>query len=106
MDEKKINPMEELEEADGEELILTLEDDEGNTYDFLRRDEAVIDGKLYYALVPLDESLDEEDGDYVILRVTEEGEELSFESPEPDEEDKVAEYFDDKFFSEVDYDAD
>ncbi len=105
MDENKVNPEVELEEGEGEQLILTLQDEEGNTYEFLRQDEVVMDGKLYYALVPLDDSFDDEEGDYVILRVIEDGEEISFENLEPDEEDKVAEYFDDKFFSEVDYDA-
>lgn len=106
MDENKMNPELELdEEMEGEQLILTLEDEEGNTFEFVLYDEVVMDGQLYYALVPTDDKFDDAEGDYLILRVNKDGEEYSFENPEPDEEDKVAEYFDDKFFSDADYDA-
>ncbi len=106
MDEKKINPIEEVEEGLEEDaLILTLEDEEGNIYEFVREAEKVIDGNLYYALVPIDDNLKDAEGDYIILKVIEDGEEVSFENLEEDEEDRVAEYFDDLFFGEVDYDA-
>ena len=105
MDEKKINPIEEVEEGlDEDVLVLTLEDEDGNSYDFIREAETTMDGNLYYALVPLDESFNDAEGDYLILKVIEDGEEISFENLDEDEEDRVAEYFDDLFFSEVNYD--
>ncbi len=94
--EKNIN--EEAEEAP----VFTLTDEEtGDSQDFELLASATIDEKLYYALVPVDEETDE----YVILSVEEDGEDLILSSIDDDDEfDKVEEYFNDLFFSEVDYD--
>ena len=54
-----------------------------------------------YALVPTDEESDE----YVILKATEQDNEVFFETIDDDEEFyKVEEYFNDLLFGEVDYD--
>lgn len=94
--EKNIN--EEMEEAP----VFTLTDEEsGDSQDFELLASATIDDKLYYALVPVDEESDE----YVILSVEEDGEDLILSSIDDDDEfDKVEEYFNDLFFSEIDYD--
>jgi len=93
------NEVEELDEVP----VFTLTDEEtGEEKDFELLARATIDDKLYFALVPAD---DEEAEEYVILSVEEDGEDLVLSSIEDDDEfDKVEEYFNDLFFSEVDYD--
>ncbi len=95
--EKNINE-EELEEAP----VYTLTDEEtGEEKNFTLLAEAEIDGKLYFALEPSDEESDE----YVILRVVEDGEDLILESVDDDDEfEKTEDYFNDLFFSEINYD--
>ena len=57
---------------------------------------------LYFALVPAN---DEECEEYVILRVSEDGEDIILESIDDDDEfEKVEEYFNDLLFGEIDYD--
>ena len=98
--EKNIN--EEVEELD--DVIYTLTDEEtGEELDFQLIARATIDEKLYFALIPAN---DEECEEYVILRVTEDGEDLLLESIDDDDEfDKVEDYFNDLLFSDADYDA-
>ncbi len=90
------------EENEEETPVFTLTDEEtGEEKDFELLAEGKIDDKLYYAMAPADEESDE----YVILRVTEDGEDIILESIEDDEEfEKAEDYFNDLFFSEVDYD--
>lgn len=97
--EKNVND-EQIEESN----IITLTDEEtGEDVDFVLLDEAELDGKRYFALVEAD---DEEATEYVILAVTEDGDDLLLDSIEDDEEFyKVEEYFNDRLFSDVDYDA-
>ena len=91
-------------EQEEEVLVYTLTDDEtGEEQDFELLAETEIGGKKYLALVPAN---DEESEEYVILRVTEDGDDLLLESIEDDDEfSKVEDYFNDLFFNEVDYDA-
>lgn len=86
-----------------ESNIITLTDEEtGEEVDFELYARATIDEKTYFALVPCD---DEESDEYVILRATEDGDDIIFETIESDEEfDKVEDYFNDLLFNEVDYD--
>ena len=83
--------------------VFTLTDDEtGEELDFTLLAEAEVDGKLYYALEPV---ADEESEEYVILRVTEDGDEVILETIDDDEEfEKLEDYFNDLFFNTVDYD--
>ena len=100
--------MTDFEKNNNEELdevqVFTLTDEEtGEEKDFELLARAAIDEKLYFALVPADE---EEAEEYVILRVTEDGDDLVLESVDDDDEfEKVEEYFNDLFFNEIDYDA-
>ena len=97
--EKNFN--EEVDEL-GESPVFTLTDEEtGEEQDFEIYARATIDEKIYFALVPVDDDGEE----YVILRATVDGEDLLFETIEDDEEfEKAEDYFNDLFFSEVDYD--
>lgn len=97
--EKNVND-EQIDESN----IITLTDEEtGEDVAFVLLDEAELDGKRYFALVEAD---DEEATEYVILSVTEDGDDLLLDSIEDDEEFyKVEEYFNDRLFSDVDYDA-
>ena len=93
------NNNEELEESP----VFTLTDEEtGEECDFELLARATIDDNLYFALVPAG---DEEAEEYVILRVTEDGDDMILESVDDDDEfEKVEDYFNDMLFSEVDYD--
>ena len=97
--EKKYD-MDESEEFD--EIIYPLTDEEtGETVEFQLIASATVDDVLYYALEPAHEESDE----YIILRVTEDGEYLNLETIDDDDEfEKVEEYFNDLLFGEVDYD--
>ena len=97
-DNKNNLPEEELEVT-----VFTLTDEEtGEQLDFTLLAEAEIDGKVYYALEPASE---EESEEYVILRVTEDGDDLVFETVDDDDEfEKVEDYFNDFLFNEIDYD--
>ena len=92
----------ELEEELDENIITLTDEDTGEEIDFQLIARATVDEVLYFALVPAN---DEECEEYVILRVTEDGEDIILESIEDDDEfEKVEEYFNDLLFGEVDYD--
>ena len=101
MDEKEMNFNEETDDLG--DIVYTLTDEEtGEEVDFQLIARATIDDVLYFALVPAD---DEECEEYVILRVTEDGDDLILESIDDDDEfEKAEDYFNDLLFSEVDYD--
>ncbi len=90
--------------------IYTLTDEDGVESDFELLAYATIDDNVYYALAPFKAAENDNDGDlfeeYVILKViVDENGEESLESIEDDEEfDRVADYFDDKFDEEFNYD--
>ena len=91
------------EEMNEDEVpVITLTDEEtGEDHDFTLLAKGTVDGQLYFALDPDD---DEDEG-YVILKVTEDGDEPILESIEDDDEfERVEEYFNDLLFNEVDYD--
>jgi len=94
--------VDELEEQ--EPTVFTLTDEEtSEERDFELIARATIDDQLYFALVPVD---DEEAEEYVILRVTEDGDDMILETVDDDDEfEKVEEYFNDLLFEEIDYDA-
>ncbi len=94
-----VNEVEENEEP----MIITLTDSEsGEDMDFEVLADSMIGDNRYFALIPAD---DEESEEYVILRVTEDGDDLVLETIEDDEEfEKVEDFFNDLFFGEVDYD--
>lgn len=94
-----VNEVEEIEEP----MIITLTDSEsGEDMDFEVLADSMIGDNRYFALIPAG---DEESEEYVILRVTEDGDDLVLETIEDDEEfEKVEDFFNDLFFGEVDYD--
>ena len=99
------NEQEDLEEDTVD--IYTLVDEEGNEMEFQLLAEADIDDAHYVALAPMSALTDDssEEGDYVILRQDEEDGEKMFSTVDDDETlDRVAEFFYDLFFSEVDCD--
>ena len=93
-----------MNEENEEVQVYTLVDEEtGEEFDFELVADAKIDDKRYFALVPAD---DENATEYVILQVTEDGDDFLLSSIEDDDEfDKVEDYFNDLLFNEVDYDA-
>ena len=94
------NNVEEMEELDN---LITLTDEEtGEEKNFEVLATAEIEGVIYYALIEAEEESDE----YIILRATEDGDSILFETIEDDEEfERAEDYFNDLFFSEMDYDA-
>lgn len=87
--------------------IYTLQDEEGNEHEFQLIGTYEKDGTHYYAMIPAGEEADEsEEVGYVILKgVVEDGEENLFTIDDDEEFDAIADYFDDLFASEIDYDA-
>ena len=86
------------------EELFTLTDEEGNESQFALIGELEIDEQIYLALVPAD---NEDADEYVVLKVEvdENGEEILVTIDDDDEFDNVADYFDDLFSQEIDYDA-
>lgn len=91
--------------ADGfnenETIVLTDEDGKETEFEFVESFE--FEGNTYYVLVPVE---DNEDGEYVILRLEqdENGEEILSTIDDDEEFDRVADYFEDEYLSEIDYD--
>ena len=90
-----------------ESEFYTLTDEDGNEIEFEVIDSAVIDGVEYFAMVPAD-AKEPADGmiEYVVLKKEkdEDGEDVFVTIDDDDEFDKVADFFDDRFDSEEDYD--
>jgi uncharacterized protein YrzB (UPF0473 family) len=108
MEENKLNGIDEvsdtdLNEAGEEENVIVLTDEEtGEEKEFEIVARCTIDDQLYFALYPVEDEGDE----YVILKATIDGEDMVFETVDDDDEfDDVADYFDDLFSEEIDYDA-
>ena len=82
--------------------IVVLKDEEGKEEEYELVGRAELDGNVYYALIPADS-----EDEYVILKLEADEEDEYILTPiEDDEEfDRVADYFDDELFSDVDYDA-
>ncbi len=85
------------------EDIYTLTDEDGVEMQFSLLGSCEIDGKEYFAMIPLDEG----SGEYVILKkeIDENGEELLVTIDDDEEFDRVADLFEDELFDEIDYDA-
>ena len=91
-----------------EREFFTLTDEEGNEIEFELIAQCERNGQQYLAMIPVE---DEENNDsdvceYIILKVAEEdGEEVLVTVDDDDELDDIADYFDDLFTREIDYDA-
>ena len=90
-----------------ENMIYILQDEEGNDHEFELLDTCEKNGTVYYAMVPAEaDDKDDEFCEYVILKaVTVNGEETLVSIDDDDEFDDIADYFDDLFSEEIDYDA-
>lgn len=96
---KDLNEENEEEYDDG---IYTLTDENGKEEDFELLGSCELDGVTYYGFVPVVGESDE----YVLLKAVEEDGEITLVSIEDDEEfDRAADFFEDTYFNEVDYDA-
>ena len=85
----------------------TLTDEDGNEYQFEMIGRCELNGTVYYAFTPVEGEGDEEFCEYTILKeiVGEDGEAEWVSFDDDDEFDDVADYFDDLFSREIDYDA-
>ena len=86
----------------------TLTDEDGNEIEFELIGHCNLKGVEYFAFIPADaDQADEgEFCEYTILKsVVEDGEEVLVSIDDDDEFDNVADYFDDLFSQEIDYDA-
>ena len=96
-----------MEEKIFENDYFTLTDEDGNEIEFELIGQCEKDGQRYFAMIPVqDEQAGEPDVyEYVILKLaTEDGEEVLVTVDDDDELDNIADYFDDLFSQEVDYD--
>ena len=84
------------------DIIVLTDEETGVDEEFVFRTDGVVDGQLYFALTPADNR----ELQYVILKVFVSGDDFSFENVVDDDEfDRVADYFNDVLFDEIDYDA-
>ena len=94
-------------EMDEEVEVYTLTDEDGNESDFELLGRHDVDGQSYVALAPIDvdeDSDEEEEGSFIVLKVVEEDGEEIFETIEDDEEfDRIADIFEDELMQDMDY---
>ena len=84
----------------------TLTDEEGNEIEFELIGQCEYEGTTYYAMIPTDADDSGDVYEYTILKsVMEDGEEMLVSIDDDEEFDNVADYFDDLFSQEIDYDA-
>lgn len=100
-----------MEENNGyESTVFTLTDEEGNEIEFEVIGQHEMNGERYVALLPVDDQ-PEDDGvsdiqwEYVILKMVKDGDEEMLVTVDDDDEfDDIADYFDDLFSQQIDYD--
>ena len=97
----------EMDENIMENDYFTLTDEDGNEIEFEMIAQCEKDGNKYFAMIPVEEDQKEDDiCEYIVLKLTEEdGEEFFVTVDDDDELDEIADYFDDLFSQEIDYDA-
>ena len=87
---------------------FTLTDEDGNEIEFEMIGQCERNGSQYFAMVPVEDEKENEDNDvceYVILKLMKEGDEEMLVTVDDDDElDDIADYFDDLFSQEIDYD--
>ncbi|MBQ9113151.1 MAG: DUF1292 domain-containing protein [Clostridia bacterium] len=98
------------EENGYESAIFTLTDEEGNEIEFEVIGQHEMNGEHYVALLPVEDEETQNDKEnveweYVILKLAKDGdEEILVTVDDDDEFDDIADYFDDLFSQEIDYD--
>lgn len=113
MQDNQKKPNEEPNE--NEVLIYPLVDEDGNESEFEKIGEAQLNGKTYFAFIPVEDAEKVEEAktseetfcEYVILRLDqdESGEDMLVSIDDDEEFDNVADIFDDMFSEEIDYDG-
>ena len=85
---------------------FTLTDEDGNEIEFELIGRCERNGKQYFAMIPVEDSEKESDVyEYVVLKLdTVDGEEMLVTIDDDEELDDIADYFDDLFSQEIDYD--
>jgi len=85
---------------------ITLTDEDGNDIDFEMAGQCELNGETYFAVIPVEDDGEEKEFiEYVILKLANDGEEDYLVTVDDDDElDDVADYFDDLFSREIDYD--
>ena len=86
---------------------FTLTDEDGNELNFEVIGQCERNGEQYFAMIPVEEeqASDSDMIEYIILKLAKEGdEEILVTVDDDDELDDVADYFDDLFSQEIDYD--
>lgn len=97
-----------MEDKNLENEYFTLTDEDGNELEFEVIGQCEKNGERYFAMIPVE---DEENNDsdvceYIILKLaTEDGEEILVTVDDDEELDDIADYFDDAFSQEIDYDS-
>lgn len=97
--------MSEKKKPEAEEMDLyILQDEEGNEHEFELIGTCEKNGVTYYAMIAVEDA-DKEECEYTILKtVVENGEETLVTIDDDDEFDDIADYFDDFFAPDIDYD--
>ena len=96
-----------MDENTMENEYFTLTDEDGNDINFEMLGQCELNGNQYFAMIPVEDEEDSEKDvlEYVILKVAKEGDEEFLVTVDDDDElDDVADYFDDLFSREIDYD--
>ncbi len=95
-----------MEENLYENDYFTLTDEDGNEINFEVIAQCERGGEQYFAMIPVeDESENSDVCEYIILKLAKDGDEDILVTVDDDDElDDVADYFDDLFSSEIDYD--
>ena len=86
---------------------FTLTDEDGNDIEFELIGQCERNGERYFAMIPVedDEAAANDVCEYIILKLAKDGdEEILVTVDDDDELDDVADYFDDLFSQEIDYD--
>jgi uncharacterized protein YrzB (UPF0473 family) len=97
-----------MNENQNEREFYTLVDEDGKELEFELIAQAKINEITYYAMIPADAAEQPDDGfcEYVILKeVMEDGEVTLVTVDDDDEFDDVADFFDNQFSEEIDYDG-
>ena len=91
---------------ENEREFFTLVDEDGSEIEFEKIGEITLGEKVYFAMIPAGGENESEDVyEYIVLKaVVEDGEENLVTIDDDDEFDDIADYFDDLFSSEIDYD--
>ena len=95
-----------MEENMSNEFYTLFDEETGEEIEFELIGQCEYKDTVYYAMIPV--GADEKDDvcEYTILKsITEDGEEMLVSVDDDEEFDDVADYFDDLFSEEIDYDA-